>query len=210
MDGKRKISPKEDFRDWIVDNWEIVEDEIAKSIDATAEEYSANGENFNIKDSVDSDNLLEEISRNIKQGLLNVIDTYKKKREQMRLIDADKLINEIVNTPSNYDDPDFGLSDVCDGATFRQIEILGLIEKQPIVNEWNKLTFRPLTEEEKEEYSNQEWTYMIDGLPDLGEEVLVTDGKRVKNRNKRTFLKVYTKYQSILLTENCLMGNAKN
>lgn len=77
MDGKRKISPKEDFRDWIVDNWEIVEDEIAKSIDATAEEYSVNGENFNIEDSVDSDNLLEEISKNIKQGLLNVIDTYK-------------------------------------------------------------------------------------------------------------------------------------
>lgn len=77
MDGKRKISPKEDFRDWIVDNWEAVEDEIAKSIDATAEEYSVNGEKFNIKDSVDSDNLLEEISRNIKQGLLNAIDTYK-------------------------------------------------------------------------------------------------------------------------------------
>lgn len=53
----------------------------------------------------------------------------------MRLIDADKLINEIINTPSNYDDPDFGLSDVCDGATFRQIEILGLIEKQPIVQQ---------------------------------------------------------------------------
>lgn len=97
----------------------------------------------------------------------------------MRLIDVDKLINEIVNTPSNYDDPDFGLSDVCDGATFRQIEILGLIEKQPIVNEWNKLTFRPLTEEEKEDYSNQEWTYMVDNLPDLGEEVLVTDGRCV-------------------------------
>lgn len=80
----------------------------------------------------------------------------------MRLINADKLITEIVNTPSN-----------------RQIEILGLIEKQPIVSEWNKLTFRPLTEEEKEDYSNQEWTYIIDGLPDLGEEVLVTDGKRV-------------------------------
>lgn len=53
----------------------------------------------------------------------------------MRLINADKLITEIVNTPSNYDNPDFGLSDVYDGVIFRQIEILGLIEKQPIVNE---------------------------------------------------------------------------
>ena len=77
MDGKRKINPKEDFRDWIVDNWETVEDEIAKAINNIAKEYSVNGENFNIEDSVDSDNLLEEISRNIKQGLLNVIDTYK-------------------------------------------------------------------------------------------------------------------------------------
>ena len=77
MDGKRKISPNEDFRDWIVDNWEAVEDEIAKAINNIAKEYSVNGENFNIEDSVDSDNLLEEISRNIKQGLLNVIDTYK-------------------------------------------------------------------------------------------------------------------------------------
>lgn len=77
MDGKRKISPKEDFRDWIVDNWEAVEDEIAKAINNIAKEYSVNGENFNIEDSADSDNLLEEISRNIKQGLLNVIDTYK-------------------------------------------------------------------------------------------------------------------------------------
>lgn len=80
---------------------------------------------------MDSDNLLEEISRNIKQGLLNVIDTYKE------------------------------------------------IEKKPIVGEWNKLIFRPLTEEEEEDYSNQEWTYIIEGLPDFGEDVLVTDGKSV-------------------------------
>lgn len=77
MDGKQKISPKEDFRDWIVDNWEAVEDEISKAINNIAKEFSVNGENFNIEDSVDSDNLLEEISRNIKQGLLNVINTYK-------------------------------------------------------------------------------------------------------------------------------------
>lgn len=65
MDKLAVLTPKEDFRDWIVDNWEVVEDEIAKSIDKVANEYSENGENFLIDDSVDSDNLLEEISENI-------------------------------------------------------------------------------------------------------------------------------------------------
>lgn len=97
----------------------------------------------------------------------------------MRLIDVDKLLKAIHNTPTTYDNYEYPLATQLEGMAFRQIEILKLIEKQPIVNEWNKLTFRPLTEEEKENYSDQEWTYMIDGLPDLGEEVLVTDGKRV-------------------------------
>lgn len=97
----------------------------------------------------------------------------------MRLIDVDKLLKAIHNTPTTYDSYEYPLAMQLDGMAFRQIEILELIEKQPIVNEWNKLTFRPLTEEEKEDYSDQEWTYMIDGLPDLGEEVLVTDGKHV-------------------------------
>ena len=80
MDKLAVLTPKEDFRNWIVDNWEVVEDEIAKSIDKVANEYSENGENFLIYDSVDSDNLLDEISNNLKQGLLNVIDTYEEKQ----------------------------------------------------------------------------------------------------------------------------------
>lgn len=47
------------------------------------------------------------------------------------------------------------------------------------IPQWHKLTFRPLTDEEKKEYANQAWTYMIDGLPEFGEEVLVTSGKYV-------------------------------
>ena len=103
----------------------------------------------------------------------------KRKISPMRLIDVDKLLKAIHNTPTTYDSDEYPLATQLEGMAFRQIEILELIEKQPIVNEWNKLTFRPLTEEEKEDYSNQEWTYIIDGLPDLGEEVLVTDGKHV-------------------------------
>ena len=54
----------------------MVEDSIVKSIDKVANAYSEKEENFLIDDSGDSDNLLEEISENIKKGLLNVIDTY--------------------------------------------------------------------------------------------------------------------------------------
>lgn len=103
----------------------------------------------------------------------------KRKISPMRLIDVDKLLKAIHNTPTTYDSDECPLATQLEGMAFRQIEILELIEKQPIVNEWNKLTFRPLTEEEEEDYSNKEWIYIIDGLPDLGEEVLVTDGKYV-------------------------------
>lgn len=95
---------------------------------------------------------------------------------------AEASYRAMHNTPTTYDSDEYPLATQLEGMAFRQLEILGLIEKQPIVSEkkeWNKLTFRPLTEEEEEDYSNQEWTYIIDGLPDLGEEVLVTDGKYV-------------------------------
>ena len=47
------------------------------------------------------------------------------------------------------------------------------------IPEWNELIFRELTSEEKEEYANSDWSYMVENLPDDGEEVLVTDGKNV-------------------------------
>lgn len=100
----------------------------------------------------------------------------------MRLIDVDKLLKAMHNTPTTYDSDEYPLATQLEGMAFRQIEILELIEKQPIVSvekEWNKLIFRPLTEEEEEIYANTEWTYMIDGLPMFGEEVLVTDGVNV-------------------------------
>ena len=53
-------------------------------------------------------------------------------------------------------------------------EIHEMVENN--IPQWHKLTFRPLTDEEKEEYRTQEWTYMIDGLPEFGEDVIVTNG----------------------------------
>ena len=92
----------------------------------------------------------------------------------MRLIDADKLIKTI-------EEHDYPLADEC-GSIDRGMFTIGImqaIDEQPVAQQWHKLTFRPLTDEEKEEYANQEWTYMIDGLPEFGEEVLVTSGKYV-------------------------------
>ena len=94
----------------------------------------------------------------------------------MKLIDADKLIQDIVNTPTTYEDKNIPLSTQLDGMAFRQIEILGLIEKQSTVHQWHRITHRELTPEEEEEYANNEWTYMIDGLPEYGVDVLVTNG----------------------------------
>lgn len=49
-------------------------------------------------------------------------------------------------------------------------------EKNP---DWNKLIFRELTPEEKEDYANFDWSYIVENLPDYGEEVLVTNGKNM-------------------------------
>lgn len=58
----------------------------------------------------------------------------------------------------------------------KESEAMKSYDKNP---EWNELVFRNLTPEEKEEYANFDWSYMVENLPDYGEEVLVTDGKNV-------------------------------
>lgn len=83
----------------------------------------------------------------------------------MRLIDVDKLIDDLC---SDIEDESFG--------EVVKAEILEWLDAHPVDLQWHKLTFRPLTDEEKEEYANQEWTYMIDGLPGFGEDVIVTNG----------------------------------
>ena len=53
------------------------------------------------------------------------------------------------------------------------------MEAYNIIPEWNELVFRDLTPEEKEEYSNFDWSYMIENLPEYNEDVLVTNGIRI-------------------------------
>ena len=86
----------------------------------------------------------------------------------MRLIDVDKLIDELC---SDIEDESFG--------EVVKAEILEWLDAQPIVARWHKLIFRNLTPEEEKEYANFDWSYMVENLPDYGEEVLVTDGENV-------------------------------
>ena len=53
------------------------------------------------------------------------------------------------------------------------------MEAYNIIPEWNELVFRNLTPEEKEEYANFDWSYMIENLPEYNEDVLVTNGIRI-------------------------------
>lgn len=90
----------------------------------------------------------------------------------MRLIDADKLIKTI-------EEHDYSLADEC-GSIDRGMFTIGImqaIDEQPVVQQWHKLRFRPITLGEKELYPN--CTEIVENLPSYGEEVLVTDGTNI-------------------------------
>lgn len=44
---------------------------------------------------------------------------------------------------------------------------------------WRKIITRPLNDEEKEEYKELGWDYILENLPSYEEDVLVTDGDNV-------------------------------
>ena len=90
----------------------------------------------------------------------------------MRLIDADKLIKTI-------EEHDYSLADEC-GSIDRGMFTIGImqaIDEQPVAQQWHKLTFRPITLEEKE--FHPDWIEIAENLPDFGEEVFVTDGANI-------------------------------
>ena len=63
---------------------------------------------------------------------------------------------------------------------YRNVGVKGEdMEAYNVIPEWNELVFRNLTPEEEKEYANFDWSYMVENLPEYGEEVLVTDGKNV-------------------------------
>lgn len=61
---------QEDLKDWINRNWFTIEECISKQINKNV------NSNFNTDDEVDRDNLAESIASEIKDGIINVIDTY--------------------------------------------------------------------------------------------------------------------------------------
>lgn len=71
------LSPKEDFRDWLINNWFHVEDTLNFSIST----YLQNNE-FDKTDIVDIDDLTEFISGRLKEGLLNVIEIYEETQNE--------------------------------------------------------------------------------------------------------------------------------
>ena len=88
----------------------------------------------------------------------------------MRLIDAEGLK---ISIAKKIKVDSYEKDDAING-------VLQIIDEQPTVptfGQWNKLTFRLPTEEEKEYY--QEGDYIIVGLPLFDIEVLVTNGRHV-------------------------------
>lgn len=65
-----KYTCQEDLKEWIIINWSTIEECISKQINKSV------NSNFNADDEVDRDNLAESIASEIKDGIINVIDTY--------------------------------------------------------------------------------------------------------------------------------------
>lgn len=62
-------TPKEDLREWIIQNYECVTDDIC----AVSRKHAIE----NNWSEIEVDIMVEEISEKIKEGILNVVDTYK-------------------------------------------------------------------------------------------------------------------------------------
>lgn len=67
---------QEDLREWIVDNFDAIEEDVSKSITKFCKGKAFEGKDINLKKLIDREELKESICENLKEGLLNVIDTY--------------------------------------------------------------------------------------------------------------------------------------
>ena len=70
--NKDLLTPQEDLRDWLVRNWDIaVKDSIGLSLQTMVVDAKKD-----MKDISDRDDTIEFISERLKEGFLNVLDTY--------------------------------------------------------------------------------------------------------------------------------------
>lgn len=72
-----QIRPKEDLMDWIVDNFIAIEEDVLQSIAEYCKQKDLDDETINLKNFHDRQDLKDEICENLKEGLLNVVETYK-------------------------------------------------------------------------------------------------------------------------------------
>lgn len=72
LESNNILTPQEDFRDWIVANWFTVEECIGFALQTMI----VDSKKDILNDIVDRDDAVEFISEKVKEGILNVIDTY--------------------------------------------------------------------------------------------------------------------------------------
>lgn len=66
----------EDLRDFLIDNWFVIENDISKVMNHHNKYLRMQGEKFNLADIVERETLVDEISNSLKTGILNVVETY--------------------------------------------------------------------------------------------------------------------------------------
>ena len=72
LDFKKKLTPKEDLYNWLVDNFE----EVAQDLFSEVAEKHAEDNDWDIIDIIKIHFMVEEIIENVKERILNVVSTY--------------------------------------------------------------------------------------------------------------------------------------
>ena len=76
-----KLSPKEDFQEWLTNNFDVIKDSISDECREWSDKHDIQKckpfDKQKELDIVDVDNLADNIAKALETGLLNVISTYK-------------------------------------------------------------------------------------------------------------------------------------
>ena len=115
---------KDDFRDWIIDNWtNEVKENVIKSIDKYSKELQYNGKIFDISNMVDKNDLADEILDSLKTGLLNVIDAYD-------CSEINKEVTRKINIIDNYVDEEI----------YKQVEYVNYLDLKEYISDIREIT----------------------------------------------------------------------
>lgn len=115
---------KDDFRDWIFDNFKTeIKENIIKSIDKYSKELPSNGKTFDISNMVDRNDLVDEILDSLKTGLLNVIDTY----------DCSEINEEVIRKINIIDD-------YVDEEIYQQVKYVNYLDLKEYISDIREIT----------------------------------------------------------------------